>query len=158
KLSTLGTKRNNLTKMAKGTFVSFVDDDDDVADDYVAALLGEIRRNKVLDCIVFNARIETPEQPVRLCKYGIEYDDVNFNDVFYRRPNQVCCFRREVAVAVPREDVTWGEDTAWARAVRPRLERQVRIDRPLYIYHDCRQKTECDPPSSPRQIIEDIAN
>jgi len=44
----IGTKRNELIQMAKGEYVCFVDDDDDITSNYIELLMEGI--NKGVDC------------------------------------------------------------------------------------------------------------
>jgi len=148
KRSTLGAKRNALVGLAQGRFIAFVDDDDDVADDYVDRLLEAIRADANVDCIAFQAWVTMNGSPGRVCKYSIQYDDVNRPDAYYRRPNQVCCFRTEVARRVPRNDVTWGEDSAWAKQILPHVQREARLDQILYFYRYDAQRSEAPQPFS----------
>ena len=43
---TVGAKRNDLLGMAKGEYISFIDDDDEVATDYVERILGMIMKTR----------------------------------------------------------------------------------------------------------------
>lgn len=48
---TIGEKRNILIDKAKGSMISFVDDDDDISDDYFYLITKKIQQNKNLDAI-----------------------------------------------------------------------------------------------------------
>ena len=156
KRSTLGAKRNSLTELAQGKFIVFVDDDDDVSDDYVDSLLESIRSEPNADCIVFDAWVTMSGNDDRVCKYGREYDDVNEADAYYRSPNHVNCFRTDLVGQLPREDMTWGEDSRWSEAMRPRIETESRIDKTLYYYHFDPQGTECPQNAPPRPEPRDM--
>ena len=147
--STIGRKRNAATSIARGDYVVFVDDDDDVAEDYVDSLLDAIDRGDQADCIVFDAWVTWNGNAGKLCRYGIEYEDEDRADAYYRQPNHICCFRTEVARRVPYEDVSWHEDFHWAKAIRPHLHKQVRVERVLYHYR-------CDPQTSAADWPEEL--
>lgn len=134
KWSTLGAKRNALLGMTAGQFISFVDDDDDVADDYIDSLLATIRANPESDCITLDAWVSVDGDAGRVCKYGIAFGNTNEADTYFRQPNHVCCFRADIARRVPWDDVTWGEDSSWAKKILPHIHRETRIDRVLYWY------------------------
>jgi hypothetical protein len=77
--STLGDKLNRLFAAAKGHYICQVDDDDEVAPDYVERILYAILTNPTVDAVTFklivehdngtslivNHAIPTPERPVR---------------------------------------------------------------------------------------------
>jgi hypothetical protein len=134
KCSSIGRKRNLLLSHAKGRFITFVDDDDDIAYDYVTALLEAIHQDPDVDCIVFDAWVTLDGGDGRLCRYGIEYEDHDTPDAYYRKPNHICCLRRDIVGLVPFEDISYHEDFQWAKAIHPRLQRQARIARTLYSY------------------------
>lgn len=142
KYCTLGAKRNILIRLAKGRFIAFVDDDDDITDDYVDRLVDVIRTDETVDCIAFRAWVTMNGGPGRVCKYSVKYDDVNSPDAYYRRPNHVCCFRTEIARRIPREDVTWGEDSTWSKQILPLIQREVQLDQILYFYRYDAQQSE----------------
>jgi hypothetical protein len=129
---TIGTKRTRLLQLARGRYISFIDDDDDISDDYVESLLKATAEDP--DCIVFEAWVTLDGQQGRVCRYGMEFDNVDLEEEYLRVPDQKCCFRRELVCDVPFEDISWQEDFRWAAAVRPRLNSQVRIPRILYRY------------------------
>ncbi len=51
KQHSLGFKRNKLIEWAKGKFIAFVDDDDNVSDDYVPIICRTIKENPDIDCV-----------------------------------------------------------------------------------------------------------
>ncbi len=142
KFSTVGAKRNAMTGFAQGRFIAFVDDDDDVSDDYVDTLLKAIRADSSVDVITFDAWVTMNGAQGQVCKYGCGFEDANGSDVYYRRPNHVCCFRTQVARQVPWQDISWGEDYAWAKEMQPHLHREARIERILYFYRYDAQLSE----------------
>jgi glycosyltransferase involved in cell wall biosynthesis/tetratricopeptide (TPR) repeat protein len=134
KRRTIGEKRNLLLQHARGQYVCFVDDDDELAEDYTEALLAAIASVPPPDCIVFDAWVTIDGQAGKRCRYGIELEDRDLPDEYQRLPNHLCCFRRQLAQAVRFDAVSWHEDFRWAAAIRPRIERQFRIPRVLYYY------------------------
>ena len=143
----LGAKRNALAELANGEFLAFVDDDDDVSDDYVETLLDAITQHNNVDCIVFDAWVTIDGKPDRICRYGAELDNTNSPQTYFRRPNHVACFRTEIVRRVPREDITFEEDTRWANAVVSHVGQQIRIGRILYYYRARSQHSYPEPPS-----------
>jgi hypothetical protein len=148
KCSSIGRKRNLLLSHAKGRFITFVDDDDDVAYDYVTTLVDAIHQDPDVDCIVFDAWVTLDGGDGRLCRYGIEYEDHDTPDAYYRKPNHICCLRRDIVGSVPFEDISYHEDFRWATAIHGRLTRQTRVDRTLYAYQYSSTGSESGPASA----------
>ena len=157
---TVGSKRNALLDMSHGEYVSFVDDDDEVAADYVARIYREIvktrKEESPADVICFNQRaLIQPHAVIHECSYSLSY----WRD---REPNA----RRQIAVAtdasgepVPNTlawtgppahtqvwrratiaddrftNKTFGEDVEWIDRICARATKEIQLGgQPLYIY------------------------
>jgi len=141
KKMSIGKKRNLLVEFAKGDYVAHVDTDDAITGDYVSKLLEGIRSNA--DVINFQVLYHHNGKPDRKVLYDKDYiSDANDKDFFYRRPNHLMCFRRELAVQVPFPNVSFGEDSIWATAIQPLIKTQHNIPEVLYHYLFDSEKTE----------------
>lgn len=130
---TTGEKTNRLIALATGNYVTRVDDDDWVASDYKEQIIAKTATNP--DCIVFDAYRFDNGKEDRLVKYGIEYgSDRNTPECYYRIPNHLMAFKRGLALLVPYENISWGEDARFAKAILPLIKTQERIDKVLYHY------------------------
>jgi glycosyltransferase involved in cell wall biosynthesis len=130
----VGTKRNNLLDMAQGKYVAFVDDDDDISDDYVKSLLGAVQVNA--DVIVFDVNISIEGGKYKKVVYGAGFKkDLNLANSFQRLPNHIMCVKRDIAKKVRFPDVQMGEDTAYAVKLKSFIKRQARISKVLYYYN-----------------------
>jgi len=74
----VGAKRNNLLAMARGDYLSFVDDDDQIAADYVQKIYRQIaaarKNNPPADVICFPQRCTlNPSGVVHECTYSLKY-------------------------------------------------------------------------------------
>lgn len=128
----IGQKRNDAIKMAKGKYTCFIDDDDLVSDDYVDLILKEIR-DWSPDVIVFDALITFDEQRPKLVKYGREFDYCEREDAYYRNPNHLMVHRKS-NITEWFKDIKTGEDDEWANRMLDRVVTQSRIDKILYYY------------------------
>lgn len=144
---TIGDKRNDLVRGAKGRYVSFVDDDDSVAPDYLKSILTVIVNGNdadTPDCITYLVRYRNLKDGFET---NVEYGkDLVHNSVpwpnFTRKPNHKMCFERDLARSVAFIPSNFGEDTDWAEKIAPKIKREVRIPEVLYLYEDGRGRAE----------------
>ena len=152
KKSTVGDKRNQIAKMARGKYLTFVDDDDDVSEDYIATLLEAISSQqnpdcvvKEPDCVVFDAWITRDGDGGKRTSFGIEHAHTETADCFYRQPTHVCCHLTANVRRVPFPSVSYGEDVSWSERMRGVIKNQVRIPKVLYFYKYNSHTTETSP-------------
>lgn len=140
---TSGTKRNKLMHKTTGEYVTFVDDDDDVADDYIPSLLQAIESKP--DVITFNLKYVAPSH-TEVWRFGLCRNN---------RPhglmciNHLCAWRRELATKVMwcphlgfKDDHVWFEPLVHSGLVKT----VVGLNKVLYIYQyhpqgTCQQTT-----------------
>lgn len=128
-----GAKRNRLKQMALGDYVGYVDDDDNVEPYYVSELLKAVESNA--DVITFNVWITQNGKPKQPVYYSLEYPhDRNGDGVYYRVPNHLMYYKRELANKVDFPEITMGEDAKWAREIRKHAKNQHHIDKFMYWY------------------------
>lgn len=141
KEKTVGKKRNELVEKAKSDYVVFVDDDDEVASDYVASLLEAI--NTGADVITFTADVSIDGGKPKPCYYSKNYEkDSNTETHYERLPNHICCIKRDIAKVVKFPDINRGEDSDFAKKLHPLLETETKLDKVLYYYNYDSKKTE----------------
>lgn len=133
KKMTLSEKRNQAIDAALGKFIAFVDDDDDVADDYIDSLLDEIRKDKEVDCVVFDVLVHGYTEKPKLCKYGVELEHGEDEKAYYRKPNHVMAYNVKLAKKYLYTNVV-DEDDEWSRRASKGIKKQSRIGKTLYHY------------------------
>lgn len=140
KIMSIGEKRNLLKKTARGRYIAFVDDDDKISDNYVSALLSKIPEG--CDVIVFNAMYDCPDYR-RPVVYDFSFaQDRNTEDCFYRIPNHLMCFKKEVANQQDYMHINFGEDAYYAKEIQRFIKTQSKLDEILYIYLDRPETSE----------------
>lgn len=133
----IGEKRNELLKSAKGDYICFVDDDDFVSDDYIKLIIERIKNNDV-DCIgfkgMFNADGRDIKEFIHSIKYNKYYEDANY---YYRPPNHLNPIKRDIAIKYKFPTINFGEDTDWAMQIcnSGELKKEHYIDKVLYYYN-----------------------
>lgn len=146
KRRTVGAKRQALLDIARGDYVAFVDDDDWIANDYIAELLPRcasgpdvvtFEQDATVDDftgrIIFDARCRQDE-PWQAGKEA------------RRRPWHVCAWRRELAVRGVFTETNYGEDAAWVAQVAPLAKTFLHVPKVLHFYRHSSQTTEAPAP------------
>lgn len=128
---TIGAKRNHLIGMAAGRYVVFIDDDDEVTDDYVASLLDATASGA--DVLTFSLEYRFNGQFERIVEQSLRYTG---DDRGRDTPRHTSAVRRDIAVALPFMESSYGEDADWARRLLEVAKTEHVIDRALYIYLD----------------------
>lgn len=135
----IGTKRNELIQMAKGKYVCFVDDDDDITTNYIDLLMEGI--NKGVDCCSLRGVITWDGVNPEIFEHSIKYDAYRTNDTgfpkYERYPNHLNCIKKEIAYGFKYPEINHGEDTNWATQVHNsgRIKTEHYIDAVLYHYN-----------------------
>lgn len=137
----VGYKRNQLIAWAKGTFVAFVDDDDEVSDDYVQLICQAIQTHPAIDCIGMKGIITFAGKNPRLFVHSVRYKDYFTRDGTYcRPPYHLNPIRRDIACRYRFEDVSYSEDIDWAMRICQEqvLREEYFIDKVIYYYYSRR--------------------
>lgn len=128
----IGAKRNKLLFRAQGEYVCFVDDDDDISDDYIESILKAIKIGP--DCVGIEGKLFHEDK-----EYNF-YHSIDFQnwytgpDGFYRTPNHLNPIRREIVMKIMFPEVNFGEDQKFSNTIKKLLKTEVYIDHPIYFY------------------------
>jgi glycosyltransferase involved in cell wall biosynthesis len=135
--ASIGTKRNRLIRQASGRFVAFVDDDDDVSDDYISRISAVIRGHPEIDCVGIKVIVTFRGSHPREMTYSLSYDDYfSRGHSYFRPPHHWNPILRSVALEYPFLDASYAEDAEWALRLRRSgaLRREEFIGTPVYFY------------------------
>ncbi len=131
----VGAKRNYLLNEATGVFVVFVDDDDEISDDYVFQIRNAILEHPDVDCIGMRAIMTTGGKYPRPVVYSRSYPRPETRDGMYLRPPQhLTPIRRSIAVRHRFPDLNLGEDALWAKSLYNDIKTEHFVDKVLYHY------------------------
>jgi glycosyltransferase involved in cell wall biosynthesis len=137
----IGYKRNILLGRAKGEFVAFIDDDDEVSERYIELICGALERRPEVDCLGIRGIITFRGSHPREFVHSLRYSDMfSRNHTYYRPPTHLNPIRRAIALRYRFPDVSYSEDLDWALRMRDdrALQREEFIDSVLYYYHSRR--------------------
>lgn len=138
----IGHKRNALLEQASGSFVVFIDDDDDISDDYVRLIAEAVRRQPEIDCIGLKVQITFRGRHPRLMTYSLCHQEFHTeNGVYLRPPQHITPIKRDIAQRYKFADTSYSEDYDWALQMRRdhALQREYFIDEVLYYYFSRRR-------------------
>lgn len=146
KRRTVGLKRQALLLSARGTYVAFCDDDDDVADNYIAALIEGAGRG--MDVVTFRQRaiINGAEGMIHFSAQHKLDEPWRAGGLARRRPWHVCAWRRDLALRGLFTDKSYGEDADWVNQVAPLARCETHINHILHTYRHSQNSTEAPPP------------
>ena len=137
---TLGEKRNRLIAQARGEFIAFVDDDDDVCENYVTLVYRALQEHPNVDCLGITGLVYFRGIHPHRFIYSLQYNHYFSKDgVYYRPPYTLNPVRREIVRQFPFAQINYNEDIDWAiRVANARaLRHEFMIDQTLYYYY-CR--------------------
>lgn len=131
----VGLKRNKLMEQSSGCYIQFLDDDDDIHDDFIKIIYEKLQNNP--DCVSLTGIITTNGTDPKTFIHSIKYDEYfEQNNTYFRPPNHINPIKRSIAIqfAFPEKNV--GEDTDWAMSIaRSKLiKTEEVIDIPYYFY------------------------
>jgi glycosyltransferase involved in cell wall biosynthesis len=133
----VGFKRNKLIENASGKYTCFVDDDDDVHDEYIPMIYNKLLEGK--DCVKLVGIyhwIGHYKQPfIHSIKYNSYFAK---NKVYYRPPNHLNPILRSITTRFRFIDErNHGEDTDWAMRICKSkiIKTESSIEEPYYLYN-----------------------
>jgi glycosyltransferase involved in cell wall biosynthesis len=139
----VGFKRNKLIERAKGKFVAFVDDDDDISDDYVHLICNAIKKNPDIDCIGIKGIITFRGKDPRIFVHSLQYKQYfSRGSMYFRPPYHLNPVKREIATKYMFEDISYSEDIDWAMRIcrAGALKKEFFIDTVIYFYNSRRSQ------------------
>ena len=146
-------KRNVLLQAARGSHLAWLDDDDDVADNYIEKLTAVIEEDPSWDVISFNQDTYLDGKHARIyCEMGNPHDPVimdvngNYKDTL-RPPYHWCVWRTELAQSESFRSAYSQtgqscEDIDWLVRLYPKVLRSYKLDYFLHIYRWSSEGTE----------------
>jgi glycosyltransferase involved in cell wall biosynthesis len=164
---TVGAKRNALLDMAAGDYVSFIDDDDDVAADYVRRIYSTIVKTRKspqqADVICFRQLAHlVPHNVIHDCSYSLEHyrnrkpeerrqlapavgeDGKPLPNVLLWSgpPAHTMAWRREIVKDIRFPERQFGEDVSWVDLACERASSEIQLGgEPAYNYRFDAAKT-----------------
>ena len=132
----IGAKRQALVDIARGQYIAFIDDDDDISDNYVTELLAAAVSGADVITFLQAATYNGLESTVH---FQLGQGDGAFipGGITQRDAWHVCAWRRDTVAGCQFLETNYGEDRAWALQARKRAKTSIHIEKVLHYYrHD----------------------
>lgn len=142
KTRSVGEKRNGLIQLATGEFLTFVDDDDRIASNYINSIMKTLDEKPDADCVVYDVICTINKGKPIYCRYSIdyEYNWDKVNNKWFGKPSHTMVWKSEIAKKYIFIDKNYGEDTEWVLRAYKDIKKEVKIHSVLYFY-DFNDKT-----------------
>jgi glycosyltransferase involved in cell wall biosynthesis len=148
-MRSIGEKRNNLHTIARGEYIAFVDDDDEILPGYCAHIVDTARRHTP-DVITFKQdSSHCGLKSTVIFKLDHQGDGPYVPDgITRRRPWHVCAWRRDVVRDCLFLHCNYGEDRIWVDQAFPLAKRGAHLDIILHRYIHSAETTAAPPPNA----------
>jgi hypothetical protein len=132
----VGNKRQALLDISQGEFISFIDDDDDISDEYVLEIHNAILKNIDVDVITFNQIAKINNNPESKIKFNLNYSNEEYfpNAIIKRKPFHMCVWNTRLTNQVKFPDISKTEDWFWIENLCKIAKTQYNIDKVLHFY------------------------
>jgi glycosyltransferase involved in cell wall biosynthesis len=132
----VGLKRQALLDSARGDYIVYVDDDDDITDEFIPYVLAAIKRNP--DVITYDQRaIYNGKESIVNFAHTNQDGPFTPGGITKRNLWHVCTWKRELVADCVFPDSMYGEDLQWSLQARMRVKSECHIDKVLHCYtHD----------------------
>jgi glycosyltransferase involved in cell wall biosynthesis len=132
----IGAKRQALVDIARGQYIAFVDDDDDIADGYVEELVNAAASGAdvitFLQGATYNGQQSVVDFQLGQGDHGFAPGGITNRDAWH-----VCAWRRSRVAHCQFGESNYGEDLTWCQQARRMAETTVHIPKILHFYrHD----------------------
>jgi glycosyltransferase involved in cell wall biosynthesis len=128
----VGEKRNILLNKSNGKYVCFIDDDDEIAPNYLIKIISALSSNA--DVITFCGDYVEKEIRTAFSISMVHRGNFNHPNIFYRLPNHLCPVKRNIALSCQFTDKNFGEDSDYADKINKYLKNEYHLQDKLYFY------------------------
>lgn len=150
----IGAKRQSLLEKAQGKYITYVDDDDEVANDYVKRILEAIKQDP--DCIGFKGMAYKDGHIDRPFVATTKVDAwKNLPGLFQRTIYHICPVKKEIALKIGFKPVNFGEDHIYSMGIKPLLKKEVFIDESMYFYHYRSNISTCNNINNSTKVVDE---
>ncbi len=141
--SSIGRKRQVLMQKAEGKYLCFLDDDEDIAPNYIEVLLRLCNEDRDV-CTFRNISKFDNYWTIVDMDINNENEQATPNEIVKRLPWHICPVRSEFAKLYGFEDSNYGEDWVWFEKVLEHCETQAKTNVVIHCYQHSSKTSEAD--------------
>ena len=132
RVRTIGVKRNELLDTAKGDYIVFIDDDDDITPEYLTEVYKGIDMGvDAIGIMGIYAPVVGAHKPFKCSK---DYEWTENPDAYYRSIQHICPIKTEIARSVRYDDINFTEDKLYADKLHGKIATDYASEVPIYYY------------------------
>jgi len=150
KRRSVGLKRDALVQVARGEFLSFLDDDDLAEPHYVDEVLKAIEAHPDADLFTLKMTATINKGNAFVVDYDLNYENQEawqINGIWQnirRKPFHNNIWRTSIAQSERFPDASYGEDYHWAKRLHPKVKTSFKIDKIMSHYFFDDKVTEAE--------------
>lgn len=140
KVMSIGRKKNLLIQMARGKYVTVLDDDDHFSENYIQVMRKIIQKiiddNSDIDVLCYWQKAIVNNVPSTI-KTSIHHEIEKFKGFSEtkRPPWQWCAWKTELAKSVEFTNTNWAEDSDFTNAAVKKVKTELIIPKILHYYN-----------------------
>lgn len=140
----IGKKRESLAQRAQGKYLCFLDDDEDIAPNYVETLVRLCQLDA--DVVTFRNLTKTDFYwtIVDMSLKNTTNEEATPDRIVKRQPWHICPVKSEYAKLYDFEDSNYGEDFSWMKRVLTHCNSEAHTDQILHCYNHSSKHSEAD--------------
>lgn len=132
---TTGRKRNHLLTLSKGKYIVFIDDDDEISENYLELILNALQENPDVDCVGMRGYVTFDGAKRKDWSISIEHKYWHETDKEYlRTPNHISPVKRSIALLGKFPEISYGEDMEYSKRIFTYIKTETYISEYLYHY------------------------
>lgn len=139
----IGAKRGDLVGRARGKYLCFLDDDEDIAPNYVETLVRLCHNDA--DVVTFRNLTKT-DYYWTIIDMSLQFnnEEATPDRIVKRSPWHVCPVKSEYAKKYEFKDINYGEDWDWFSKVLTHCKTEAKTNQILHCYNHSSIKSESD--------------
>lgn len=139
----IGKKRESLVRRATGKYLCFLDDDEDIAPNYIETLMRLCQHNR--DVVTFRNLTKTDTYWTIIdMSLGNNNEEATPDRIVKRAPWHICPVKSEYAKLYDFEDSNYSEDWTWMEKVLKHCNTEAHTDQILHQYNHSKAHSEAD--------------
>jgi hypothetical protein len=146
---TIGEKRDLLVTAARGEYIAFCDDDDEILPGYCANLISAIQNHAPTVVTFLQEAVINGESGKIHFAASHQFDEPwRAGHTARRRPWHVCAWKKSVVGDCQFLHVNYGEDAAWVAQTFPLISRGAHVNKVLHRYIHSAETTAAPAPNA----------